>query len=109
MPSASSSPKKRPGLPIPATACTFDPVNADGGAVMLGSRTRTKPIGDERHAVRAGSRRRRGCRAGRELDDCVDLRQPRRRLAQRARGQQPAVAETARRVDDGDLDVARQP
>ena len=38
----------------------------------------------------------------------IDLVEPRRGLAQRPRRQQPAVAEAARGIDHGDLDVARQ-
>ena len=41
-------------------------------------------------------------------DHGVDLAQARRRLAQRPGGQQQAVAETARAVDHGDLDIARE-
>ncbi len=43
-----------------------------------------------------------------EAHDRVDRREARRRLAQRSGRQQQAVAEAARRVDDRDLDVARE-
>ena len=45
---------------------------------------------------------------GAEHDDRIDGLEPRGGLAQRSRGQQPAIAEAARAVDDGDLDAPRQ-
>ena len=42
-------------------------------------------------------------------DDGIDALESPRRLAQRARGQQLAIAESPHRIDHGDLEITRQP
>ena len=93
---------------MPARACTSAP--AERRRRRRGQRVvdTHEPIADEAHRERAGELGVGRVAFGAEHDDRIDGLEPRGGLAQRARGQQPAIAEAARAVDDGDLDAARQ-
>ena len=94
--------KKRSGLPIPATACTAVPANACSGivrpptratALLASSRMLSAPLEQRPRAVD---------------DDGIRPAQTRGWFAQRAGGQQPAIAESTIAVDDDHLAIARQ-
>jgi hypothetical protein len=66
-------------------------------------------VARERHRECAGQAHGHGPPRRHQRDEGIDLGEPRRRFAQRTRGQQPGPARHARRVDHGNLNVARQP
>ena len=96
---------------MPATACTLPFGQRRGSATPrgIGEVAPADRLVRHRNVARPSRAvaRRRSRRD--EAHDRVDVVEARGRLAQRSGRQQQPVAESARRIDDRDLDVAREP
>ena len=94
--------KYRCGLPMPATAWFFWPWKCSADELLIGVKQVVENISRQAHRILAG----RGIVAIHHHR--IHFLQARYRFAQRAGGEQQAVAKAARTIDDRDFDITLQ-